>query len=89
MIPTYRQPVIHVEVTNVCNLVCSNCTRFIGHHRKPYMMELSMVEKALKSLYDFARRPIDTIKHQAKTLTVGAVRQVNEKIDNLNKMINI
>ena len=56
MIPTYRQPVIHVEVTNVCNLVCSNCTRFIGHHRKPYMMELSMVEKALKSLYDFPNK---------------------------------
>lgn len=29
----------------------------------------------LEELYQFARRPIDTIKHQAKTLTVGAVRQ--------------
>ncbi|MBI4366269.1 MAG: SIS domain-containing protein [Deltaproteobacteria bacterium] len=31
----------------------------------------------LDRLYDFARRPIDTIKHQAKTITVGAVRQAH------------
>jgi hypothetical protein len=53
VIPTYRQPVIHIDITNACDLTCSNCTRFIGHHRKPYMMELDFVEKALKSLHDF------------------------------------
>jgi len=29
----------------------------------------------LDELYQFTRRPIDTIKHQAKTITVGAVRE--------------
>jgi len=32
MIPIYRMKVIHVEVTYACNLHCSNCTRFVGHH---------------------------------------------------------
>lgn len=31
----------------------------------------------LEEMYELARRPIDTIKHQAKTITVGAVRQNN------------
>ncbi|MDP3981647.1 MAG: SIS domain-containing protein, partial [Chlamydiota bacterium] len=31
--------------------------------------------KCLYDLYQFTRRPIDTIKHQAKTITVGAVRE--------------
>ena len=43
-------PVIQIEVTNVCNLQCSNCTRFIGHYRKPFFMDLAAVEKALASL---------------------------------------
>ena len=33
----------------------------------------------IEGLYQFCRKPVDTIKHQAKTLTVGAVRQ-SEKI---------
>jgi hypothetical protein len=50
MIPIYRAPVIHVEVTNACNLECSNCTRHIGHHRRPFVMDIEMVEKAILSL---------------------------------------
>jgi hypothetical protein len=41
---------IHVEITNACNLVCSNCTRFVGHHKKPFFMDLEMVSKAIDSL---------------------------------------
>jgi len=37
--------------------------------------ELKLVNY-LTELYRFSRRPIDTIKHQAKTITVGAVRQM-------------
>ena len=50
MIPTYRQPVIQIDITNACNLECSNCTRFVGHHKKPYLMDIEMVEKAILSL---------------------------------------
>jgi len=53
MIPIYRMSVIQVEITNACNLSCSNCTRFVGHHRKPFFMDLGTCEKALKSLEGF------------------------------------
>lgn len=41
---------IQIEVTNACNIHCANCTRFVGHHKKPFFMELSMIEKAIDSL---------------------------------------
>ena len=44
---------IHIEITNACDLECSNCTRFVGHHRKPFFMDLETVEKALRSLEGF------------------------------------
>lgn len=50
MIPIYEIRVIHVEVTNACNLKCANCTRFVGHYRKPFFMDLDMVVKAIDSL---------------------------------------
>lgn len=50
MIPIYQMQVCHVEITNACNLECSNCTRHIGHHRKPFVMDLETVEKAILSL---------------------------------------
>ena len=39
----------------------------------------SEFKEFIEGLYQFCRKPVDTIKHQAKTLTVGAVRQ-SEKI---------
>lgn len=50
MIPIYRMPVIQIEITNGCNLQCSNCTRFVGHHKKPFFMDLPTVAKAIDSL---------------------------------------
>ena len=38
--------VIQIEVTNACSLKCANCTRHVGHHRKPFM-ELDYIEKAI------------------------------------------
>ena len=35
----------------------------------------------LNDLYSFTKRPIDTIKHQAKTITVGAVRENNLEVE--------
>lgn len=53
MIPIYRMKVIQIEVTNTCNIMCSNCTRFVGHHKKPYFMDLDMIAKAIDSLEAF------------------------------------
>lgn len=48
--------VIHIDVTNACHLACSHCTRSIGHHRKPYFMDMDMVRKGIASLVDFPGR---------------------------------
>lgn len=44
---------IQLEVTNACILQCSNCTRFCGHHKKPYMMSRDLVVRGLDSLAGF------------------------------------
>ncbi|MFI3175808.1 MAG: radical SAM protein, partial [Bacillota bacterium] len=45
--------IIQIDITNACIHECSNCTRFCGHHKKPYFMDLDMVKKAIDSLDDF------------------------------------
>ena len=56
MIPIYRMPVIHVEVMNACNLQCSSCTRFVGHHKKPFFMDLGTIAKAMRSLEGYTEQ---------------------------------
>ncbi len=41
---------IQIEITNACIHQCLHCTRFVGHHGKPYFMDLGTFEKALDSL---------------------------------------
>lgn len=53
MKPIYDAGTIQIEVTNACNLSCSNCTRFVGHHPKPYYMDLDVVRAAIESLDGF------------------------------------
>ena len=48
--------VIHVDVTNACHLRCANCTRHLGHHKKPFFMDLEFIEKAIDSLEGFPGR---------------------------------
>ena len=50
MKPIYEAGVIQIEVTNNCDHMCANCTRFIGHHKKTYFMDLETIEKAIDSL---------------------------------------
>ncbi|MDA8430916.1 MAG: radical SAM protein [Geobacteraceae bacterium] len=45
--------VIQIEVTNSCERECTNCSRFVGHYRNTYFMDLDQVEKAIDSLRDF------------------------------------
>ena len=57
MRPISENTIIQIEiVVGACHLACANCTRFIGHHRKPQFMDLDMVRKAIRSLEGFPGR---------------------------------
>ena len=45
--------VIQIELTNACPHLCANCTRFCGHHKKPFFMDLAAFRKAVDSLEGF------------------------------------
>jgi hypothetical protein len=47
--------IIQIDVTNVCDKSCSNCTRLCGHHRgeKTYFMDVDYYEKCVVSLKEF------------------------------------
>ncbi|MEN6537919.1 MAG: radical SAM protein [Bryobacteraceae bacterium] len=44
---------VQIETTNACVLQCGNCTRFCGHHRKPYMMSREQFTQAVDSMIGF------------------------------------
>lgn len=56
MKPLRDNVVIQIEVTNACHLSCANCSRFVGHHKRPFYMSLSDVEQAIKSLDGYPGR---------------------------------
>jgi hypothetical protein len=53
MKPIYDAYLVQIEVTNMCNIGCANCTRMVGHHKKPYFMDLDLLDKAFDSLEGF------------------------------------
>ncbi|MFQ5353468.1 MAG: radical SAM protein [Thermodesulfobacteriota bacterium] len=54
MIPIADMKLIQIELTNACHLSCANCTRMVGHHARPFMMDLKTVERAIMSLEGYA-----------------------------------
>jgi hypothetical protein len=56
MRPIYENTVIQIDVTNACHLSCRHCTRHVGHHRKPFFMDLDTVRRAILSLDGFPGR---------------------------------
>ena len=50
MLSPSKQKVIQIELTNACINKCSNCTRFCGHHRAPFMMDFETFKKAVDSM---------------------------------------
>lgn len=40
---------IQIDITNACIHRCSNCTRFCGHHKKPFFMDFDTFKKAVDS----------------------------------------
>ena len=53
MIALHQMKIIQIDVTNACQNRCSNCTRFTGHHRKPFFMDMPTFRQAVDSLADF------------------------------------
>ena len=54
MRPISQNSVIQIDVAHgACHLSCSNCTRHVGHHRRPGFMPLDMIRKAIASLDGF------------------------------------
>jgi hypothetical protein len=45
--------IIQIEITNACPKRCSNCTRFCGHHTKPYFMDFDTFKQAVDSMKGF------------------------------------
>lgn len=41
---------IQIDITNACGNICSNCTRFCGHHEKTFFMDYDFFTKAVDSL---------------------------------------
>ena len=47
--------IIEIDITNACIHSCSNCTRFCGHHKKPFFMDFETFKKAVDSLSGFGK----------------------------------
>lgn len=41
---------IQIEITNRCFKSCSNCTRLVNHHPKPYFMDFEQLKEAVDSV---------------------------------------
>lgn len=50
MISPKDQKIIQIDVTNACPHSCSHCTRFNGHHEKPFFMSFEQFKEAVDSL---------------------------------------
>jgi hypothetical protein len=55
MRPLLDMDTIQIEITNACLNRCSNCTRFCGHHKRPYMMTLDTFEQAVESMIGYPK----------------------------------
>src|SRR3990167_7075069 len=48
--------VIQIEVTDACPLACQEFTLHVGHHPKPFFMELDFAERAIRATLDSPSR---------------------------------
>ncbi len=55
MRPLLDMDVIQIEITNACVHQCANCTRLVGHAKKPFFMEFDFFKKAVDSLIDYPK----------------------------------
>ena len=55
MRPLLDMDTIQIEITNACVMQCANCTRLVGHSRKPFFMEMEFFKQAVDSLVNFPK----------------------------------
>jgi len=55
MKPILHNDTIQIEITNACVYQCGNCTRFVGHHKKPFFMDFDTFKEAVDATADFAK----------------------------------
>lgn len=55
MRPLLNMDTIQIEITNACIHQCGNCTRFVGHHKNPYFMDIEVFKKAVDSMVDYPK----------------------------------
>lgn len=50
-----QMQIVDIDITNVCNLKCSNCTRLIGHFERSqeFFMDIDTFERSLVSVKNF------------------------------------
>jgi hypothetical protein len=48
--PISEKEAIQIEITNACIYCCANCTRLVGHHKNPYMMDLDYFKTAVDNI---------------------------------------
>ena len=53
MRPLLEMSSISIDITNACNLGCSNCTRLVNHSPKPFFMTMEQVKAAVDSMVGF------------------------------------
>ena len=44
---------IQIDITNACNMRCSNCTRFCGNHEEVFFMDFDTFKRAVDSMDGF------------------------------------
>lgn len=55
MKPLLHNDTIQIEITNSCVHQCGNCTRFVGHHKKPFFMDFETFKTAVDSMVGFPK----------------------------------
>lgn len=46
---------VQIEITNACPNRCGNCTRFVGHHKKPFFMDMDFFKQAVDSMVSYPK----------------------------------
>jgi hypothetical protein len=55
MRPIIDMDTVQIEITNNCQHRCSNCTRLVGHHPKPYYMEYDYFKQAVNCMVNYPK----------------------------------
>lgn len=69
MINPRNQWCVQIDITNVCNRACSNCTRLVGHGPTFYMSVDEFVE-AIKALKDFPTNSLTSTSSDLKLVGI-------------------